>query len=73
MVAGGAEDAGHRERDRQGDADAAFELGNLHAGRGELKEAEAAYARADERGHGTAAANLGLLLEHRGDLKGAER
>jgi virulence factor Mce-like protein len=72
-VAGGPDESGYQERDRQGDADAAFELGNLHAGRGELDEAEAAYARADERGHPAAAANFGLLLEHRGDLNGAEQ
>jgi virulence factor Mce-like protein len=71
-VAGGPDESGYRERDRQGDAGAAFELGNLHARRGELGEAEAAYGRADERGHPTAAANLGLLLEHRGELDGAE-
>jgi phospholipid/cholesterol/gamma-HCH transport system substrate-binding protein len=71
-MAGVPDEAGYRERDQQGDADAAFELGNLLARRGELEEAEAAYARADERGHGTGAANLGLLLEHRGELKGAE-
>jgi len=71
-MAGVPDEAGYRERDQRGDADAAFELGNLHARRGELEDAEAAYGRADERGHPTAAANLGLLLEHRGEPEGAE-
>lgn len=70
-MGGEAGEARYRALDEQGDADCAFELGNLLAGRGELAEAEAAYGRADERGHGAAAANRGLLLEHRGDLKGA--
>ncbi|HET7050484.1 MAG TPA: MlaD family protein, partial [Solirubrobacteraceae bacterium] len=45
-----------------------FELGNRHAERGEMEEAEAAYRRADEAGHGTAAAYAGLFAEARGDF-----
>src|SRR5689334_19455656 len=46
----------------------AFELGNRHAERGEMEDAEAAYRRADEEGHGTAAAYAGLFAEARGDF-----
>ena len=48
-----------------------FELGNRHAERGEMQEAEAAYRRADEDGHGTAAAYAGVFAEARGDFDGA--
>ena len=50
-----------------GDADP-FALGNRHAERGEMQEAEAAYRRADEEGHGTAAAYAGVFAEARGDF-----
>ena len=50
-----------------GDADP-FALGNRHAERGEMQEAEAAYRRADEDGHGTAAAYAGVFAEARGDF-----
>jgi virulence factor Mce-like protein len=65
------EEAALRLRDQQGDPDAAYELGNLLASRGQLAEAAEAYGRADERGHGIAAANFGLLLQKRGDFAGA--
>src|SRR4029078_12440474 len=46
----------------------AFELGNRHAERGEMEQAEEAYRRADEDGHGTAAAYAGVFAEARGDF-----
>ena len=45
-----------------------FELGNRHAERGEMDQAEEAYRRADEDGHGTAAAYAGVFAEARGDF-----
>ncbi len=72
MSSADVEEAALRLRDQQGDPDAAYELGNRLASRGDLAGAGEAYARADERGHGTAAANLGLLLQKRGDIAGAE-
>ena len=45
-----------------------FELGNRHAKRGEMDQAEEAYRRADEDGHGTAAAYAGVFAEARGDF-----
>ncbi|TMM03173.1 MAG: sporulation protein, partial [Actinobacteria bacterium] len=57
MSSADVDEAALRLRDQQGDPDAAYELGNLFAARGDLSEAREAYARADERGHGMAAAN----------------
>lgn len=72
MAGGDSPDEGtYWQRDQQGDPDAAYELGNLLAGREDLAGAEAAWRRADERGHPTAAAQLGLLLQTRGDFDGA--
>ncbi|HEV7174024.1 MAG TPA: hypothetical protein VGN29_00955, partial [Solirubrobacteraceae bacterium] len=49
-----------------------FELGNRHAERGEMDQAEEAYRRADENGHGTAAAYAGVFAEARGDFDEAQ-
>src|SRR5947209_14434559 len=49
-----------------------LELGNRHAERGEMKEAEDSYRQADEQGDGTAAAYAGMFAEARGDYEQAE-
>ena len=67
----GSAEERYRQLDEQGDADGAYQLGNLLAERGEFDQAQDAYRRADERGHPAAAANLGLLLESHGDISAA--
>jgi len=63
--------AGSRLANDHGDAQAAFNLGVLLEGRGEIAAALAAYRRADEHNHGPAACNLGVLLEEQSDIAGA--
>src|SRR5689334_4147349 len=70
MSSGGDRDASVHEgsHNAPGDDGSAFELGNRHAERGELDQAEEAYRRADEDGHGTAPASAGVLAAARGDF-----
>jgi virulence factor Mce-like protein len=58
--------------DGDGEAKAAYELGDRLAANGDLAGAERAYREADESGHAAAAAKLGLLLESGGRREDAQ-
>ena len=67
----GAEKA-FRQADQEGDARAAYVVGEFLEEREELVDAEAAYRRADDRGYPPGTIKLIALLQRRGDHEGAE-
>jgi phospholipid/cholesterol/gamma-HCH transport system substrate-binding protein len=62
------DDSARRAGANSGSTDSDYELGHALVERGDLAEAEAAFARADQAGHPTAAACVGMFAEKRGEL-----